>query len=95
MVGPLDSKFDGTATITIPYNATLAPQASEVKILHSTGSSWEDVTTSPPADGHVVTGSLSSLGPVGAAKNHNNFFTFYFIQFKFSLFGYSKWVCRL
>ena len=67
MVGPLDSKFDGTATITIPYNATLAPQASEVKILHSTGSSWEDVTTSPPADGHVVTGSLSSLGPVVAA----------------------------
>ena len=67
MVGPLDSKFDGTATITIPYNATLAPQASEVKILHSTGSSWEDVTTSPPADGHVVTGSFSSLGPVVAA----------------------------
>ena len=23
MVGPLDSKFDGTATITIPYNATI------------------------------------------------------------------------
>ena len=67
MVGPLDSKFDGTATVTIPYNATLAPQASEVKIFHYTGSSWEDVTTSPPADGHVVTGSLSSLGPVVAA----------------------------
>ena len=67
MVGPLDSKFDGTATVTIPYNATLAPQASEVKIFHYTGSSWEDVTTSPPADGHVVTGSISSLGPVVAA----------------------------
>ena len=39
MVGPLDSKFDGTATVTIPYNATLAPQASEVKIFHYTGSS--------------------------------------------------------
>ena len=23
IVGPLDSKFDGTATVTIPYNATL------------------------------------------------------------------------
>ena len=66
MVGPLDSKFDGTATVTIPYNATLAPQASEVKIFHYTGSSWEDVTTSPPADGHVVTGSLRSWGPVVA-----------------------------
>ena len=64
MVGPLDSKFDGTATITIPYNATLAPQASEVKVLHYTGTSWEDATSTPPADGHVVTGSLSSLGPV-------------------------------
>ena len=64
MVGSLDLKFDGTATVTIPYNATLRPQASEVKIFYYTGSSWEDVTTSPPADGHVVTGSLSSLGPV-------------------------------
>jgi hypothetical protein len=67
MVGPLDSKFDGTATITIPYNATLATQASEVKVLHYTGTSWEDATSTPPADGHVVTGSLSSLGPVVAA----------------------------
>lgn len=40
----------------------------DVKLLHYTGSTWEDVTTFQPANGHFVTGSLSTtLGLVIAA----------------------------
>ena len=41
---------------------TLAGQQAgqDVKLLHYTGSTWEDVTTFPPANGHLVTGSLST-----------------------------------
>ena len=61
VIGPTDSEFKGTAMVTIPYNATLAPQASEVRMLQFSGTAWEDVTSKPPADGKVVTGSLSRL----------------------------------
>jgi hypothetical protein len=67
IIGPTDSEFRGTVTVTLPYNASMAPQQSDVRMLHYTGSGWEDVTTSPPADGKVVTGSLSSLGLVAPA----------------------------
>ncbi len=67
IIGPTDSEFRGTVTVTLPYNASLAPQQSDVRMLHYTGSGWEDVTTSPPADGKVVTGSLSGLGLVAPA----------------------------
>ena len=49
---------------------TLASQqtSQDVNLLHYTGSIWEDVTTFPLANGHLVTGSLSTaLGPVVAA----------------------------
>ncbi len=67
IIGPTDSEFRGTVTVTLPYNASLVPQQSDVRMLHYTGSGWEDVTTSPPADGKVVTGSLSGLGLVAPA----------------------------
>src|SRR6476661_3338381 len=70
IIAPTDARFNGTITVVIPYNMTLAGQQAgqDVKILHYTGSTWEDVTTFPPANGHLVTGSLSTtLGPVVAA----------------------------
>jgi hypothetical protein len=70
IIAPTDARFNGTITVVIPYNMTLASQQTgqEVKLLHYTGSTWEDVTTFPHANGHLVTGSLSTtLGPVVAA----------------------------
>jgi hypothetical protein len=70
IIAPTDARFNGTITVVIPYNTTLAGQLAgqDVKLLHYTGSTWEDVTTFPPANGHLVTGSLSTtLGPVVAA----------------------------
>jgi hypothetical protein len=70
IIAPTDARFNGTITVVIPYNMTLASQQTgqDVKLLHYTGSTWEDVTTFPPANGHLVTGSLSTtLGPVVAA----------------------------
>ncbi|MGA9745307.1 MAG: hypothetical protein WBQ16_11875, partial [Nitrososphaeraceae archaeon] len=70
IIAPTDARFNGTITVVIPYNMTLAGQQAgqDVKLLHYTGSTWEDVTTFPPAKGHLVTGSLSTtLGPVVAA----------------------------
>jgi len=70
IIAPTDARFNGTITVIIPYNMTLAGQQAgqDVKLLHYTGSTWEDVTTFPPANGHLVTGSLSTtLGPVVAA----------------------------
>jgi hypothetical protein len=67
VIGPTDSEFKGTVTVTIPYNTTLAAQGSDVRMLYYTGSGWEEVTTQPPADGKVVTGSLSSMGAITPA----------------------------
>lgn len=70
IIAPTDARFNGTITVVIPYNMTLSGQQAgqDVKLLHYTGSTWEDVTTFPPANGHLVTGSLSTtLGPVVAA----------------------------
>lgn len=70
IIAPTDARFNGTITVVIPYNATLASQLTgqDVRLLHFTGSSWEDITTLPSANGHFVTGSLSTtLGPVVAA----------------------------
>ena len=67
-IGPFDAKVNGTVTVTIPYNSTLAPEGGDsVRMLQFVGNAWEDVTTNPPADGYVVTGSLNGLGPVVAA----------------------------
>ena len=66
-IGPIDAKVNGAVTVTIPYNSTLAPQGGDsVRMLQFSGNTWNDVTTNPPADGHVVTGSLNGLGPVVA-----------------------------
>jgi hypothetical protein len=70
IIAPTDARFNGTITVVIPYNMTFESQQTgqDVKLLHYTGSTWEDVTTFPPANGHLVTGSLSTtLGPVVAA----------------------------
>ena len=70
LIAPTDARFNGTITVVVPYNTTLASQQTgqDVKLLHYTGSTWEDVTIFPPANGHIVTGSLSTtLGPVVAA----------------------------
>ena len=67
-IGPADLKLTGAVTLVIPYNSTLAPESGEnIRMLEYTGSSWDDVTIKPPANGHIVTGSLTSLGPVVAA----------------------------
>jgi len=64
-IGPFDAKVNGTVSVTIPYNSTLAPEGGEsVRMLQFVGNTWEDVTTNPPADGHVITGCLNGLGPV-------------------------------
>jgi hypothetical protein len=62
VVGPTDTEFKGTVTVSIPYKASLLSPGSDVKLLHYTGSGWEDVTTQ--ADLNVVSGSLSTLGAV-------------------------------
>lgn len=67
-ISPVDLKLAGSVTVVIPYNSTIAPDSGEdIRILGYTGSSWVDMTTKPPANGHTVTGSLTSLGPVVAA----------------------------
>jgi hypothetical protein len=68
-IGPSDARFDETITVKIPYDSVLAgdKKAGEIRILQYSGSDWEDVTVLPEADGHSVTGSISSLGPVVAA----------------------------
>ena len=67
-ISPADLKFTGALTLVIPYNSTLAPESGEnIRMLEYTGSIWDDVTIKPPANGHIVTGSLTSLGPVVAS----------------------------
>jgi hypothetical protein len=65
VIGPTDSEFKGTITVSVPFKDALIPAGSDVKLLHYTGSGWEDITTH--GDAHVVTGSLSSLGAVAPA----------------------------
>ena len=69
-IGPNDVRFNETVTVNIPYNASLIPEANSlVRMFQYTGSTWEDVTTSPPANGHSVSGSISTVGPVvGGSK---------------------------
>ena len=57
VIGPTDSEFRGTITVTMPYETTLGAQGSDVRMLYHTGSGWEDVTTGHGADGKVVTGA--------------------------------------
>jgi hypothetical protein len=67
-IGPSDIKLNDTLIVKIPYNSVLAPQGGDsVRMFHYTGTFWEDVTSLPGADGHLVTGRVSSLGPVVAA----------------------------
>ena len=67
-ISPVDVKLAGSVTVVIPYNSTIAPNSGEdIRMLGYTGSSWVDMTIKPPANGHTVTGSLTSLGPVVAA----------------------------
>lgn len=62
---PTDARFNDTITVTIPYDAVLGN--SEVHMLQYTGSEWQDVTSTPPANGRTVTGNIDALGPVVAA----------------------------
>ena len=50
VIGPYDARLNGTTTVTIPYDANLTTVDSgpAVRMLHFTGSSWEDVTATPP-----------------------------------------------
>jgi hypothetical protein len=71
-IGPNDVRFNDTVTVNIPYHASLITEESSlVRMFQFTGSTWEDVTTSPPANGHSVTGSISTVGPVVAAVKSN------------------------
>jgi hypothetical protein len=66
VIGPPDSEFKGTMTVSVPFKQALVPSGSEVRLLHYTGSGWEDVTTqSTHLD--LVSGSLNSLGAVAPA----------------------------
>jgi hypothetical protein len=65
VIGPTDTEFNGTITVSVPFKDALVPPGSEVKLLHYTGSGWEDVTTQGDPD--TATGSLSSLGAVAPA----------------------------
>ncbi len=71
-IGPNDVRFNETVTVNIPYNSSLITEESSlVRMFQYTGSTWEDVTTSPPANGHSVSGSISTVGPVVAAVKSN------------------------
>jgi len=60
-IGPADIRLNGTLTVSIPYNTSLVTgEDSQVRMLHFTGTAWEDVTTLPPANGHSVTGTFIS-----------------------------------
>jgi hypothetical protein len=67
------ASFTGPVTVTIPYDQILldekssASPQSNVKLLHYTGTAWEDVTTSVNPSTHTVTGQITSLSPVIAA----------------------------
>ena len=64
-IGPIDARFNGSVSVSIPYDTHMVSQSGpEVRLMHYKGSSWEDVTSLPPADDHSVTGSLDSLGLV-------------------------------
>ena len=68
MIVPTDARFNDTITVTVPYDTELAgPGDTEIRMLQYTGSEWQDVTTSPPANGRTVTGNIDVLGPVVAA----------------------------
>jgi hypothetical protein len=70
--GPEDVRFNETITVNIPYHGSLVTEESSlVRMFQHTGSKWEDVTTIPPANGHSVTGSISTVGPVVAAVKSN------------------------
>jgi internalin A len=57
--------FNGTLTITMPYDPRIPPsQAAVMKVGHWNGSSWDDVTVSVDTTGHTVTFALTSLSPV-------------------------------
>lgn len=67
-IGPADIRLNGTITVSIPYHASLVTvEGSQIRMLHFTGTAWEDITTLPPANGHSVTGTLISPGPIVAA----------------------------
>jgi hypothetical protein len=65
VIGPEDVQFNGTIIVSTPFKSSLLSQGSDVRLLHYTGSGWEDVTTQ--ADLNLVSGSLGSLGAVAPA----------------------------
>ena len=70
LIAPTDARFNGTITVVVPYNTTLASQQTgqDVKLLHYTGSTWEDVTIFPPGNRpYSNRQSRTTLGPVVAA----------------------------
>jgi hypothetical protein len=70
VIGPENAQFNGTITVSVPIKPSLLAPRSDVRLLHYSGSGWEDVTTQ--ADLNIVSGSLGSLGAVApAAKSQS------------------------
>jgi hypothetical protein len=70
-IGPPSVKFDGTLTISIPYNPSLANESDKVRLLFSDGGNWEDLTSGVNSLKHYVVGDLESLGTVIVATKSN------------------------
>ena len=66
-IGPPSVNFDGRLTVSVPYNARLAGETDEVRLLYSDGGNWEDLTSGVNPQKHYVVGDLESLGIVIAA----------------------------
>jgi hypothetical protein len=66
-IGSPSVEFEGTLTVSVPYNANLASESDEVRLLFSDGGNWEDLTSGANSKEHIVIGELESLGTVVAA----------------------------
>jgi hypothetical protein len=66
-IGPPSVNFDGRLTVSVPYNASLASETDQVRLLYSDGGNWEDLTSGVNLQKHYVVGDLESLGTVIAA----------------------------
>ncbi|HKP37368.1 MAG TPA: PKD domain-containing protein [Pyrinomonadaceae bacterium] len=54
--------FAGSINICIDFSAASFPPGSNLRLLHFDGTSWVDVTSSPPS-GNIICGSVTSLSP--------------------------------
>ncbi len=55
------ASFTGTAEVKFPYGEGLIWDERSFRMLHNTGSGWEDVTTDVDTENNILTGQVTSL----------------------------------